>query len=273
MIKLNDVSYRYKDGTHALNHIDFDVNAGNIIGLLGANGAGKTTLILSALGFLKPSSGQVLLEDKPLHYDKKFLMDLRSKVGIVFQNPDQQIFYSNVYDDIAFGPRNLKMPKEEVKQRVEWAMEMVDATDLKDKPVHFLSYGQKKRVAIAGALAMKHEVIFFDEPTAGLDPYVTEKIVSILKKISSEGIKIVLSCHDMDLIYKLCDYGYIIEGGNILKASPIESLFLDQGVLNQAHLTQPWLVKLHQSCNLPLFRDEADLINHLNASGVSNLSR
>lgn len=263
MIEFNEVNYLYKDGTKALNSIDFDTSSGNIIALVGANGAGKTTLILNALGLLKPNSGSINISNQPIKYDKKFLMNLRMQVGIVFQNPEQQIFYSNVYDDIAFGLRNLKMPEVEVAERVKWAMDMVEANDIKDKPVHFLSYGQKKRVAIAGVLALKHKVLFFDEPTAGLDPYLTTKIIDILKKISQSGIKIVISSHDMDLIYSLCDYGYIINSGKILKSASIDTLFLDTDIIKEAHITQPWMVKMHLEAGIPLFKTENELMNYI----------
>jgi len=270
MIKTENLTYRYEDNTLALNNINIDTSVGNIIGVLGANGSGKSTLFLNLVGILKPTKGKVFFDDKEMKYDKKSLLKLRKSLGIVFQDPDKQIFYSKVYDDVAFGLRNMGMDKEEVAIRVDNALNRVGAEDFKDKPVHFLSFGQKKRVSIAGILAMNNDVILFDEPTAGLDPDMTESIINILKDVSNKGKKIIISSHDMDLIYSLCDYAYILDNGNIIAEDKIENIFLKEGILKQAKLKEPWLVKLHKNMGVPLFRTEKELYKYWK-NNVANL--
>ncbi|MTI46550.1 energy-coupling factor ABC transporter ATP-binding protein [Sporosalibacterium faouarense] len=262
MLKTNNLKYIYEDGTIALKNITIDLNVGNIIGIIGSNGSGKTTLFLNLLGILKPTEGEIYLGIDKYRYNKKFLVNLRKSVGIVFQNPDRQIFYSKVYDDIAFGLRNLGYDEDEVKERVDRALKKVDGEDFKDKPVHFLSYGQKKRVAIAGVLAMDNEVIFFDEPTAGLDPDMERRMIEILKGISNEGKKIVIASHDMNLIYRICDYGYVLNRGEILASDKIEKVFLMDDILEKAKLAEPWLVKLHKNLEIPLFKKEEELYSY-----------
>lgn len=262
MIKMKNVIYKYKDNTVALENIDFDLDKGNIIGLIGSNGAGKTTLILNCVGLLKPNQGSITFKNKPFKYSKKFLLNLRNHVGVVFQDPDKQIFYSRVYDDVAFGPRNLGLNESEVKKRVDYALKIVGAKPFCNKPVHFLSYGQKKRVAIAGVLAMDTKVIFFDEPTAGLDPHVTDIMVDLLKRISKEGKKIIISSHDMDLIYALCDYCYVMNKGKIIDYDRTDKVFLQEKIIEQANLKQPWLVRLHKNLDTPLFKNEKELYDY-----------
>ena len=262
MLKMDNVTYIYEDKTVALKNVNIDLNKGNKIGIIGSNGAGKSTLFLNFTGVLKPTKGSVYFKEESIKYDKKYLYNLRKSVGIVFQDPDKQIFYSNVYDDVAFGLRNLAIPENEVKLRVNKALESVGALEFKDKPVHFLSHGQKKRVAMAGVLAMQSDTIFFDEPTAGLDPVVTESVVNILEDIYNEGKKIVISSHDMDLIYRVCDYIYVLDHGQVIEEGLVEEVFLKEEVLQRAGLVQPWLVKLHKNMDLPLFKDEASLFKY-----------
>ncbi len=262
MLNMEKVTYVYEDKTIALKDVSIDLNKGNKIGIIGSNGAGKSTLFLNFVGIYKPNKGKISFYDENIRYDKKYLHELRKKVGIVFQDPDRQIFYSNVYDDVAFGLRNIGLKEDEVKKRVDKALKSVGAYEFKDKPVHFLSHGQKKRVAMAGVLAMDNEIIFFDEPTAGLDPVVTESVVNILEEICSNGKKIVISSHDMDLIYKVCDYIYVLNKGEVIGEGKIEEIFLRDDVLKMAGLTQPWLVKVHKNMNLPLFKEEEGLYKY-----------
>ena len=169
-IEARDLTYDYEDGTPALAGVCFRAEAGKVTGILGGNGAGKSTLFLNLNGVLTPKGGTVLSGGEPVRYDRKGILELRRKVGIVFQDPDDQLFSADVYRDISFGAVNLGLPAEEVRRRVDWAMERTGVAGLRDKPTHALSYGQKKRVAIAGVLVMEPEVMILDEPTAGLDP-------------------------------------------------------------------------------------------------------
>lgn len=258
MIKIENLEYIYEDRTIALKDINFDLNKGNIIGVIGANGSGKSTLFLNMLGILKPTKGSITYKNKPLKYDKRSLRDYRKEVSIVFQDSEKQLFYSRVYDDVAFTLRNLGFNEDEIKLRVDKALEKVKATDLIEKPTHFLSFGQKKRIAIAGVLVTDSKVLLLDEPTSGLDPYMTKEIKSIVKDLSKEK-KLIISSHDMDFIYEVCDYIYILGKGQILGQGKTEDIFLRTQLLEKALLEKPWLVKIHESLNLPLYKDEKDL--------------
>lgn len=255
MIKTIGLNYKYEDGTRALKDINIDLDKGNTIGIIGANGSGKSTLFLNMLGILKPSKGSVKFKGEGLKYNKKSLREYRKKIGIVFQDPEKQIFYSRVYDDIAFSLRNLNYSEKEIERRVKKALESVKAEDLKEKPSHFLSFGQKKRVAIAGVLVMEQDVILLDEPTSGLDPAMTYEMKNIVKRLKKDK-KLVVSSHDMDFIYEICDYIYILKDGKVIGEGPTQEVFLKGELLREALLDKPWLVKIHEKLNIPLYRNE-----------------
>ncbi len=262
MIKTEHLTYKYQDNTVALNDVNIDLSNGSKIALIGGNGAGKSTLFLNLMGILKPTVGNVYFNGEPLVYNKKYMYEYRQKVSLVFQDPDKQIFHSSVYDDVAFALRNIGLSENEVKRRVDDALAKTGAYDFKDKPVHYLSYGQKKRVAIAGIIALNTQVILFDEPTAGLDPAMTKAIVGIINTLAEEGKKIIISSHDMDIIYSICDYGYILNGGEVIASGVTEELFSQDEILTKANLSQPWLMKVHKKMGLPLFRSEENLFNY-----------
>lgn len=261
MLKGINLNYKYQDGTIALRNIDIDLGVSKKIGIVGGNGAGKTTLFLNLIGYLKPDKGEVIFNDKKIKYNKKFLRDLRQKVGLVFQEADKQIFYSNTYDDIAFALRNLKLDENIVKQRVEKVIRDLEIENFKDKPVHFLSYGEKKRVAIAGVLALNCEMIFFDEPLAGLDPGMSDKMIDTMNDIVKEGKTTIVSSHDMDFIYEYCDYVYVLNKGEIIDKGLTREIFLNEDTLKKANLKEPWLVKIYKKLNTPLFRSEEEFYN------------
>ncbi len=240
IIEVNNLTYRYPDGTQALNGITLNVEKGETTAFLGGNGAGKSTLLLCMNGILRPASGTLSLEGEPYAYSASALLTLRRKVGIVFQDSDNQLFSANVYQDISFGPMNLKLPLEVVRERVAWAMEVTGVTELKDRPTHALSFGQKKRVAIAGVLAMKPEVMIFDEPTAGLDPSGVSEIMHLLRKTQDElGISIILSTHDIDIVPLYCDKAYVMHKGSlVLQGTPAE-VFSEKETMRNVGLRLP----------------------------------
>ncbi|MBC2286606.1 ATP-binding cassette domain-containing protein [Listeria farberi] len=262
MLKTEYISFQYEDGKQALTDVSIDLEKGNIIGLIGANGSGKSTLFMQLLGINKPSDGTVYFEGKPLSYTKKALFALRKKVSIVFQDPDQQIFYSNVRDDVAFALRNLGVSENELEARVTKVLDIVGAKEFQHKPVQYLSYGQKKRVAIAGALVLDTDWLLLDEPTAGLDPIGKKIMMEIIERLASQGKKIFISSHDIDLIYEICDYVYMLKDGRVLTDGETSSVFLEKSNVEQAGLVQPWLIKLHQHAGYPLFKKEADFFTH-----------
>ena len=265
MFKIKNLTYKYDKKATALNNINMNFSKGNVIGIIGSNGSGKSTLFMNLVGILKPTEGEIKFKDKDMKYDKKSLYSLRKDVGIVFQDPDKQIFYSKVYDDIAFALRNIGLDEDIINQRIHKALDAVNGLEFKNKPVHFLSYGQKKRVAIASVIAMENEMVLLDEPTAGLDPISTRSIVEIIKKLRDSNVKVVISSHDMNLIYEICDYIYVLNKGTITINGKVKDVFIDEENINQAGLELPWLVKLHKNMNMPLFNKEEELYEYWNS--------
>lgn len=253
------LSFQYQDGETVLHDLSLDFSRGQVTGLLGANGCGKSTLFMNLLGILQPQEGNVLWQGHKLGYDKRSLRELRQQVAMVFQEPDQQIFYTDIDSDIAFSLRNLGVDEETIRQRTEQALSLVDALGFRHKPVQYLSHGQKKRVAIAGALVMNAEYLLLDEPTAGLDPAGRQQMIHIIHKIVAQGKRVVISSHDIDLIYEVCDYLYVLAQGKLVCEGSERDVFMQQEMLKQAGLVQPWLVKIHQQLGLPLFKTEHEL--------------
>ena len=244
-IEVRSLTYTYADGTKALNGISFSAEAGKVTGILGSNGAGKSTLFLNLNGVLTPQGGEVLLDGQPVSYARRDLPELRRKVGVVFQDPDDQLFSADVYRDVSFGAVNLGLPESEVRRRVEDAMVRTGITALRDKPTHALSYGQKKRVAIAGVLVMEPSVMILDEPTAGLDPQGVSDIMGLLSEIRKTlGITIILATHDMDIIPLYCDHVYLLSGGRMVADGTPEEVFRQPELLRENHLRLPRIAHL-----------------------------
>ncbi len=268
MFKINNLTYKYEKDKFALSNINMDFDKGDIIGIIGSNGSGKSTLFMNIMGILKPDLGTILFKNDTIKYNKKYLYDLRKEVGMVFQDPEKQIFYSMVYDDIAFALRNICINESVIKERITKALESVNGLHLIDRPVHFLSYGQKKRVAIASVIAMENKMVLLDEPTAGLDPISTRAIVDIINNLKNKGIKIVISSHDMNLIYEICDYVYVLNQGEVISEGSTYTVFNDENKILEAGLELPWLVKLHNKLDLPLFKTEEELYEFWKKSNV-----
>lgn len=273
MFKINNLTYQYDKKRKALDNITMDFNNGDIIGIIGSNGSGKSTLFNNLMGILKATQGQILYKNRQLKYDKKSLYNLRKEVGIVFQDPEKQIFYSMVYDDLAFALRNIGTDEKTIKTRINKALEAVNGEEFIDRPVHSLSFGQKKRVAIASVIAMENNIVLLDEPTAGLDPESTRAIVNIIKTMYEKGKKIVITSHDMNLIYDICDYVYVLNQGKIINEGNVEEVFIDEKKIEEAGLELPWLVKLNKNMNLPLFRKEEDLYNYWSENMECHLNK
>jgi len=244
VIETKDITYEYPDGTKALDKVNFNVDGAKIVALLGPNGAGKSTLFLHFNGILSPSTGSVIIDGVIVEYNKKDLMQIRQKVGIVFQNPDDQLFAPTVLEDVAFGPMNMGLPKEEVEARVKEALLRVGMEGFENKPPHHLSGGQKKRVAIAGILAMKPKIMVLDEPTSGLDPKGASQILRLLYKLNNEGITIVISTHDVDLVPLYASKVYIISEGKIIKEGTAPEVFEDVKTIRGANLRLPRIAHL-----------------------------
>jgi len=240
-----DLQYSYPDGTNALRNVNLPIHQGEKLAILGSNGAGKSTLFMQLNGIYRPDSGCIEYRGEEISYKNKALIELRKKVGIVFQDPDSQLFSASVWQDISFGPLNLGLSEEKVTERVKQALIDTETTDLQDKPTHLLSYGQKKRVSIAGVLAMEPEVIIFDEPTAGMDPRHSQEFMQLLSKLSDKGKTIILSTHDVDLAYSWADRLAIMYRGEVIAQGLPGELFSRSELVQRADLTMPWLIETY----------------------------
>jgi len=230
VIELKNVSYRYPDGTCALSDCSMTIERGTKTAVLGSNGAGKTTLFLHLNGLLRPAKGELLFDNVPFDYGRAGLKALRSKVGLVFQNPDSQLFSACVREDVSFGPMNMGVAEEVVRQRVDNALRAVDMLESADKPVHNLSYGQKKRVCIAGVLAMQPELLVLDEPMAGLDTCMQRELTGILDQLHAAGMTIIIATHDLDFAYSWADEAVVLENGRLLASGSPTEVFMQTDV-------------------------------------------
>ena len=250
-------SFCYPDGTVALSDIRLDIHHGEFCGILGSNGSGKTTLLRLLDGIIKEFSGSVLLDGADIR--RLSPREIYGKVGLVFQNPDDQLFAHSVYEDVAFGPRNMGFDEAEVTRRVGEALEAVEMADLAAKDIHNLSYGQKKRVCIAGLLAMGHEILLMDEPTAGLDPMGEYRMMELLTRLNREsGVTIIMATHSVDLVPVFLSRLHILSRGRLVRSGTPEEVFTAGGDLSSVKLRLPYIAELiHQlktGDNLPFTR-------------------
>lgn len=242
-LEVDSVSFSYPDGFEALTEVDFRVRRGEFVAMLASNGSGKTTLIRILAGLLKPRHGKTRVNGRDL---RDYPQDvLYQQVGLVFQNPNDQLFCATVREDVAFGPRNLGLPEAEVEKRVAEALHAVGAAELEARAIHHLSFGQQKRVAIAGVLAMKPPILVLDEPTAGLDPLGEHNMLRLLVALNREqGITIVLATHSVDTLPLFADRIYLLNQGRVLKHGTPDEVFLDYELIERASLRLPYVTHL-----------------------------
>ncbi|MEI7857030.1 MAG: ATP-binding cassette domain-containing protein [Methanomicrobiales archaeon] len=245
ILEARDIRYRYPRGMEAISGISFHIRKKEKIALVGPNGAGKSTLLTMFNGMIRPDSGILLFDNEPIRYDTPSLRMLRKRVGFVLQNPDRQIIAPTVYQDVAFGPTNLGYRDADVKEAVSRALRHVGLEGFERRPPHQLSGGEKKRVAIAGVLAMDPDVLVFDEPTSGLDPSGSEDIMELLDELNHEGKTIIISTHDVELAYPWADRAILMTGGTILHEDVPEVAFGNLHSVRTAHLSLPTLLELH----------------------------
>lgn len=240
ILEAEHLTYGYDEKRHAIEDLSIAFEEGKTTAILGANGAGKSTLFLHLNGILQPEHGEVRFRGQPISYKKTGLRQLRSKVGIVFQNPDDQLFSASVYQDISFGAVNMGLPSEEVHRRVNVVMEQIGITYLKDRPTHSLSFGQKKRVAFAGIMVMQPEVIILDEPTAGLDPVGVSELMHLLQDVCrQQNTTIILSTHDIDVVPIYADVIDVMDQGHVIAHGTPEEIFAQPELLRSHHLRLP----------------------------------
>lgn len=259
-IEVRDLFYSYEDGTQALKGINLDIERNSRVAILGPNGAGKSTLLLHFNALNLPQKGTVRVEG--VEAGKQTEKVIRSKVGMVFQDPDDQIFSLTVREDVSFGPQNMGLSGEEIKERVEFALQAVRIGDLAEKAPYQLSYGQKKRVAIAGVLAMSPQIIVLDEPFAYLDPRGKRGLLQILDELACQGKTIVIATHDVDLAAEWADRIVVIKEGRVL-AEGDKTILIDSEIIEKADLDFPTVAKIFRELpngeykRLPLTINEA----------------
>lgn len=213
LFQVEDLHFTYPGGVRGLCGCSLAIRRGARTAVLGANGAGKTTLFLHLNGILKPQAGRIIHAGQPIAYSRRGMRELRARVGLVFQNPDSQLFSASVAEDVSFGPLNLALTRKEVVRRVEAALGRVGMSDCAARPVQSLSFGQKKRVAIAGVLAMEPELLILDEPMAGLDPAMQRDLAAILESLHREGMTLIVATHDVDFAYGWADALAVLSDG------------------------------------------------------------
>jgi cobalt/nickel transport system ATP-binding protein len=234
IVEVKGLTHIYPDGTTAIENISLRITHGESVAIVGANGAGKSTLLHHFNGYLEPTSGTVRIGDYPL--TKETLREVRRTVGMIFQDPDDQLFMPTIYDDVAFGPYNLGIPRDEIDRRVMDALSRVGIEHLKDKPPYRLSAGEKRRATIATVLSMTPDILVMDEPTTGLDPLGRRQIIAILKEFTHTKI---IATHDLDLVMDLCDRTIVLHNGRVRADGPTLEIFRDDELLRECHMEKP----------------------------------
>jgi cobalt/nickel transport system ATP-binding protein len=234
IVEARELSYSYTDGHQALHDVSFKIHHGESVAIIGGNGAGKSTLLLHLNGVLTPTSGEVRIGDFPI--TRANLADVRRTVGMVFQNPDDQLFMPTVFDDVAFGPLNMGLPETEIEERVMQALATVGSSHLANRPPYRLSGGEKRAVAIAGVLAMSPSILVMDEPSDGLDPAARRRLINLLKGFSHTKI---IATHDLDLVLDLCSRVLVMSQGTLQADGAPETIFADADLLRHCDLELP----------------------------------
>ncbi|MDO5409172.1 MAG: energy-coupling factor ABC transporter ATP-binding protein [Lachnospiraceae bacterium] len=244
IIRTEHLSYTYDTEKAALHDISVSIHKGERIAIIGSNGAGKSTFFLNLNGVLTGSEGTVYFHGKPIGRKNKDLNELRKKVGIVFQDADNQIIASTVMAEVSFGPMNMGLPRDTVMKRVDEALEYMNISDFKHRPAHYLSGGEKKRVSIADIIAMKPEVIIFDEPTASLDPVNAQMFEEVLDKLEKEQTTLLVSTHDVDFTYRWAKRVLVFSNGQIIADGTPDVIFRQEEILKRANLKKPILLEI-----------------------------
>jgi cobalt/nickel transport system ATP-binding protein len=250
LVEAGNLRHVYPDGTVALRDVSFRITHGESVAVIGANGAGKSTLLLHLNGYLTPTAGEVRIGD--LSFTKRTSQEIRRRVGMVFQDPDDQLFMPTVYEDVAFGPVNLGLSPEEVEARVKGALEQVGAEHLRERAPYRLSGGEKKRVAIATVLSMAPDILVMDEPTNGLDPFARRRLIELMKDFRHTKI---FTSHDLDMVLELCERTIVLHEGEIRADGPTLDIFRDDGLLAACRLEKPLSMQGCPVCGIHLRKE------------------
>ncbi|MGN0465341.1 MAG: energy-coupling factor ABC transporter ATP-binding protein [Lachnospiraceae bacterium] len=254
-IKQNDIILEAKDlyfsydgeKSYSLDGLSLKIRRGRKVAFMGANGSGKSTFFLCCNGIYKPSKGTLYFNGEPVDYSRKGLLKLRAKVGIIFQDPDNQLFSASVYQEISFGILNLGVSKEKAKEEVEKVIDYLEITPFRHKPTHALSGGQKKQVSIADILVMHPDIIILDEPAAALDPKHTTMVNQIVDQLTKDGITVMMATHDVDYALSWADDVFLFKDGKVLLEGDAVSVFENIDALRETNLEQPAVMQLFHS--------------------------
>ena len=246
IIETEGLTYSYANKVVALDGISMTIPKGRKTVLLGPNGAGKSTLFLQFNGIFKPKAGTVSFEGKEITYRHKDLDSLRSNVAVVLQNPDDQIFSATVEEDVAFGPMNMGLPRDEVELRVAESLSFVGMAQHRDRPTQQLSFGQRKRVSLAGALAMKPKVLVMDEPTAGLDAQMVHELLELADELNFKGLTVIMSTHDVETAYGWADEIRVLDRGRMIYSGDPNGFFADAGQVRRLGLSVPMMFEMNR---------------------------
>lgn len=255
ILETKSLSFSYDGGGKALDSISLSIRAGKKCVFLGPNGSGKSTLFLHFNGVHRPDSGKIFFEGNELDYSSASLSSLRSSVSLVFQNPDDQIFSATVEEDVAFGPLNSGLPREEIMRRVDDTLSLVGLEDLRERPTQQLSFGQRKRVSIAGALAMKPKVLLMDEPTAGLDPEMVHELLELSEELNHKGVTVAISTHDIETAYEWADEVMVLHSGKLAFSGHPDDFF-SKGNIHDFGFSPPMAFLLNQQMHWRTGRPE-----------------
>ena len=248
ILEAKDVDYSYsRKGPMVLNKMSIKIEKGKKTAILGCNGAGKSTLFSVLNALYKPNDGKVFYKGEPLSYKHKDIIKMRSEVSILFQNPNDMMFKPYVEQDVAYGPENMKLPKDEIDARVEEALLTVGMERYRKSPIMKLSYGQRKRVTLAGVLAMKPSVLIMDEPTAGLDPQMAYEVMEIAEQLHSAGVTVIMSSHDTDLTYGWADEIHVLHGGKCMYSGEPEPFYDDHRMVQEAGILRPSVYMMNKA--------------------------
>ena len=247
VIEAENLSYSYEENDRkALDGLSVRIGRGRKVAFMGGNGSGKSTFFLCLNGILRPDKGRVLIDGKPVSYTRKGLLEVRKKVGIVFQEPDNQLFSASVFQEISFGILNLGTEEETARKEVEQVIRELDITPFKDRPAHALSGGQKKQVAIADILVMHPQVMILDEPASALDAVHTKKVHELIRRLTEQGITVLMSLHDIDYAWFWADEIVLMDRGRVIRQGTPREVCEDEAALRQAGLERPAVLRIYE---------------------------
>ena len=266
VIRAENVDYTYEGSKiKALDHLSLNIRKGKKVAVMGGNGCGKSTFFLCLNGIRRPESGRIFIDGKPIEYTKKGLLDVRRKVGIVFQNPDEQLFSASVYEEISFGILNMGADEETAEKAVRQIIEELGLSAFQEEPTHALSGGQKKQVSIADILVMKPEIVIMDEPASALDPKHTSLVNHAVSQMTAEGITVMMATHDVNYAFSWADEIIILKDGRVLDQGDPVSVFSNKELLHDACLEQPAVLTLFDAlCQKKILKNSLEIPRNMN---------